>query len=69
MLKKNFIFFNISLFIGIYWKNLYIDYKESALGATKDCKEHPIRTSIYFSRKFIYVYVLCIIKKNLILIN
>lgn len=34
---------------GKYWKNLYIDYKESALGAAKDCKEHPIRTSIYFS--------------------
>ncbi|XP_043524560.1 mitochondrial import inner membrane translocase subunit Tim29 [Frieseomelitta varia] len=42
---------------GKYWKNLYIDYKESALGAAKDCKEHPVRTSIYFSLLASCVYL------------
>ncbi|KAL2717714.1 mitochondrial import inner membrane translocase subunit Tim29 [Vespula squamosa] len=32
---------------GNYWKNLYIDYKEVTIDTIKDCKSHPIRTSIY----------------------
>ncbi|XP_043685587.1 mitochondrial import inner membrane translocase subunit Tim29 [Vespula pensylvanica] len=32
---------------GNYWKNLYIDYKEVTIETIKDCKSHPIRTSIY----------------------
>ncbi|XP_006612790.1 mitochondrial import inner membrane translocase subunit Tim29 [Apis dorsata] len=57
---------------GLYWKNLYIDYKESALGAAKDCKEHPIRTSIYFSLLASCVYLYrhnpdeCTFKENLL---
>ncbi|CAL7941807.1 unnamed protein product [Xylocopa violacea] len=31
----------------VYWKNIYADYKEVALNTAKDCKEHPVRTSIY----------------------
>ncbi|XP_012277450.1 mitochondrial import inner membrane translocase subunit Tim29 [Orussus abietinus] len=34
---------------GKYWRNLYIDYRDVAIDITKDCKDRPIRASIYFS--------------------
>ncbi|XP_014483140.1 PREDICTED: uncharacterized protein C19orf52 homolog [Dinoponera quadriceps] len=30
-----------------YWHNLYIDYKDVAIDVAKDCRKHPIRTTIY----------------------
>ncbi|XP_017753372.1 PREDICTED: uncharacterized protein C19orf52 homolog [Eufriesea mexicana] len=40
-----------------YWKTLYTDYKDAALGAYEHSKKHPIRTSIYFSLLASYVYL------------
>lgn len=48
----------ISGFAGNYWKNLYIDYKEVTIDTVKDCKSHPIRTSIYCTGMSIYKYIL-----------
>ncbi|KAF7415204.1 hypothetical protein HZH68_003693 [Vespula germanica] len=41
---------------GNYWKNLYIDYKEVTIETIKDCKSHPIRTSIYSTGSTYYLY-------------
>lgn len=32
---------------GNYWKNLYADYKEVFVDTIKDCKERPLRASVY----------------------
>ncbi|KAI4497006.1 hypothetical protein M0802_007954 [Mischocyttarus mexicanus] len=32
---------------GNYWKNLFIDYKEAITNAANDCRERPIRATIY----------------------
>ncbi|OXU24874.1 hypothetical protein TSAR_011918 [Trichomalopsis sarcophagae] len=37
----------ILLFSVNYWKNLYTDYKEVALDIVKECRERPIKASIY----------------------
>ena len=42
---------------GKYWKNVYIDYKDVAVDVAKDCKVHPIRTSIYTSLLGLSVYL------------
>ncbi|XP_076756409.1 mitochondrial import inner membrane translocase subunit Tim29 [Xylocopa sonorina] len=42
---------------AVYWKNLYADYKEVAVDTAKDCKEHPVRTSIYASLLASCVYL------------
>ncbi|XP_026671440.1 mitochondrial import inner membrane translocase subunit Tim29 isoform X2 [Ceratina calcarata] len=36
-------------FTATYWRNLFKDYKEAALDAAKDCKEHPLKASTYIS--------------------
>ncbi|XP_044009779.1 mitochondrial import inner membrane translocase subunit Tim29 [Aphidius gifuensis] len=32
---------------GMYWKNLYKDYKEAAVDVVTECKERPIKSTIY----------------------
>lgn len=34
---------------GLYWKNLYIDYKDVTIDVIKTCKEQPLRASVYTS--------------------
>ncbi|XP_025155700.1 mitochondrial import inner membrane translocase subunit Tim29 isoform X2 [Harpegnathos saltator] len=37
-----------------YWHNLYIDYKDVAIDVAKDCKNRPIRATIYSTRTSLY---------------
>ncbi|XP_054012132.1 mitochondrial import inner membrane translocase subunit Tim29 [Hylaeus anthracinus] len=42
---------------GKYWKNVYIDYKDVADSVVKDCRERPIRASVYASFIGLGVYM------------
>lgn len=39
-------------FLGIYWKNLCIDYKDVAIDVAKDCKTRPTRALVYASSDY-----------------
>lgn len=34
-------------FAAKYWHGLYIDYKDVAIDVVKDCRERPVRATIY----------------------
>ncbi|XP_034175612.1 mitochondrial import inner membrane translocase subunit Tim29 isoform X2 [Osmia lignaria lignaria] len=42
---------------GKYWKNLFTDYKEVTVSVVNDCKEHPIKASIYASVLAFCIYL------------
>ncbi|KAL6439763.1 hypothetical protein ACFW04_004063 [Cataglyphis niger] len=37
-----------------YWHSLYIDYKDVAIDVIKDCRERPVRATIYTTRGCFY---------------
>ena len=42
---------------GKYWKNLFTDYKEVAVSVVNDCKERPIKASVYASVLAFCIYL------------
>lgn len=43
----------IYLYSGIYWKGLYKDYKDVAVDVVTECKERPIKSTIYVLGRFL----------------
>lgn len=44
-------------FSAKYWHSLYIDYKAVAIDVAKDCREHPIRATIYTTSMYYFSYI------------